>query len=526
MSCESEVEEFGPQACCSKDAIIARQLLALPNRDVSVDRRLAALAPASVGSSSDGASAAARLAAPLRGCAACSAAGGSSAFIERRWPSNTAVSQGRSFSVRTAQIFAAAAASLSGPATSRSCMPSPLVPSLITMIGRSAASGAFDRDFSSPRHSARRPSSELAPPTSTPNSVRWTGGLRRFLRLGLRSSALAPRFRIGLAGHGLRRLCSRLDQFSGRRIGRGHHRFGGHQRRRRRSGGRLRDFLIGGRRARRVRFGGSDNRQFFERRRLLGRNGLLGCGRLLGAGRLGGCGGLVGCWRDRPAVATGPTAGAGAADCADGASAGVAWAGGATGGVVCRAIAPVTESSPCSSTVTREYSRSRSLFRVSMAEASRRASFWLSLATAWICCACRARSAAATWSRRQPSRDWLAMHRDDHGADGADAPRSQPPQRAAVELVLLGQKSGQQAAGIFGVEDCQPDGRDSLAITSSALPKACRITRANINRKCTPELESGRSRRPRIGFPSAGENTLRRRRHVSPYAFRDSQGFG
>ena len=40
----------------------------------------------------------------------------------------------------------------------------------------------------------------------------------------------------------------------------------------------------------------------------------------------------------------------------------------------CRVIAPVTESSPCSSTVTREYSRSRSPFRVSMAEASRRVS--------------------------------------------------------------------------------------------------------------------------------------------------------
>jgi hypothetical protein len=44
----------------------------------------------------------------------------------------------------------------------------------------------------------------------------------------------------------------------------------------------------------------------------------------------------------------------------------------------CRAIAPVTESSPCSSTVTREYSRSRSLLSVSIADASRRVSFWLS----------------------------------------------------------------------------------------------------------------------------------------------------
>jgi hypothetical protein len=58
--------------------------------------------------------------------------------------------------------------------------------------------------------------------------------------------------------------------------------------------------------------------------------------------------------------------------------------------------------------VTREYSRSRSLLRVSIAEASRRVSFWLSLATAWICCDCLTRSAAATWSRRHPIEDWLA----------------------------------------------------------------------------------------------------------------------
>src|SRR5450432_1745357 len=77
----------------------------------------------------------------------------------------------------TAQIFAAAAASASGPATSRNCMPSPLLLSFTTMIGRNAASGAFDFDLRRPRHSARRPPSELALPTSTPNSVRWTATL-------------------------------------------------------------------------------------------------------------------------------------------------------------------------------------------------------------------------------------------------------------------------------------------------------------------------------------------------------------
>jgi hypothetical protein len=68
----------------------------------------------------------------------------------------------------------------------------------------------------------------------------------------------------------------------------------------------------------------------------------------------------------------------------------------------CRAIDPVTESRPCSSTVIREYSRSRSPFRVSMAEASRRVSFWLCLAINWNCCACRARSALANCSCRNP----------------------------------------------------------------------------------------------------------------------------
>ena len=73
-----------------------------------------------------------------------------------------------------AQIFAAAAASLSGPATSRNCIPSPVLLSFTMMIGRNAASGAFALDLRSPRHNARKPPTELAPPTSTPNSVRWT----------------------------------------------------------------------------------------------------------------------------------------------------------------------------------------------------------------------------------------------------------------------------------------------------------------------------------------------------------------
>src|SRR5256886_8224762 len=53
-------------------------------------------------------------------------------------------------------------------------MPSPVLLSLTTMIGRSVASDAVDFDLRSPRPSARSPLSELAPPTSTPNSVRCT----------------------------------------------------------------------------------------------------------------------------------------------------------------------------------------------------------------------------------------------------------------------------------------------------------------------------------------------------------------
>ena len=198
----------------------------------------------------------------------------SSVFIARCWPSNTAVAHGRSFSTMVAQILAAAAASVSGPATSRSCMPSPLLPSLITMIGCSAASGALDRDLSRPRHSARKPPTELAPPTSTPNSVRLTASWAKPAGPSLRRCLLGGGFVGGwLVGgslfgrrrcrgdfgrSGRRRLCGlcgrcrrgrggvaaavltdsladscgrlRLDQLGGRGIRRPHHRFCGSHR--------------------------------------------------------------------------------------------------------------------------------------------------------------------------------------------------------------------------------------------------------------------------------------------------------
>ena len=114
------------------------------------------------------------------------------------------------------------------------------------------------------------------------------------------------------------------------------------------------------------------------------------------------------------AVATGATTGAGGAFCAAGDGSAVAAGGAAAAcgedaaAALCRAIAPVTESRPCSSTVTREYSRSRSPLRVSTADASRRVSLWLSLAASRICCAWRASSSAATSSRRNDIEDWLA----------------------------------------------------------------------------------------------------------------------
>src|SRR6266481_3284332 len=82
------------------------------------------------------------------------------------------VSQVRPLSIRAAQIFAAAAASVRGPAARRSCMPSPVALSFTMMIGRNPASS--ESDLVSPRQSARKPPIELAVPTSTANSVRCT----------------------------------------------------------------------------------------------------------------------------------------------------------------------------------------------------------------------------------------------------------------------------------------------------------------------------------------------------------------
>ena len=52
----------------------------------------------------------------------------------------------------------------------------------------------------------------------------------------------------------------------------------------------------------------------------------------------------------------------------------------------------------------------------------------------------------------QADRGLIGQHRHDDSADGADAPRSEPPQRSPVELVFLGQKAAQRATGILGIE--------------------------------------------------------------------------
>ncbi len=81
-------------------------------------------------------------------------------------------------------------------------MPSPLVFSLMTMIGRNAVSGAFDLDFNSPSHNARSPFTELALPRSTPNSVRRSetfGAVSSSVSASVADGAAATTSGIGLA---------------------------------------------------------------------------------------------------------------------------------------------------------------------------------------------------------------------------------------------------------------------------------------------------------------------------------------
>jgi hypothetical protein len=87
----------------------------------------------------------------------------------------------------------------------------------------------------------------------------------------------------------------------------------------------------------------------------------------------------------------------------------------------------------------------------------------------------------------------LAGHdRDDHGADRADAPGAQPPQRAAIEFVLLRQKAGQQAARGFRVQIASQMVR--MFGQSLVGPPQGPNHATNINRICAGGLTSGRER--------------------------------
>ena len=401
------------------------------------------------------------------------------------------------------------------------------MPSLITMIGRNAASGAFDRDFSSPRHSARRPVDRIGAAEIDPElgSLQW-----RPSALSSSARVFAGRWRRGhdfrdrARGDRARRL-ARLDQLCGRGIGRGHDRFRRDQRR----GGVA--AAVSGRpsglaRCQRCAAGyrsSASSRTW--RCRPLAASALagIGLGAALGglalAAQLGDAtlgvfavpcrslsapsvlpailrrlapvaGGtrLAGGAR-RWVVATGAAARRRSAPI--GGSAGVARAAGAAGWQwPCRAIAPVTESSPCSSAVTREYSRSRSPLSVSIAEASRRASFWLSRATGWICCACRADrrrrpARAATrattgWpsrprSRRRPRRRPTSRSAT---ARGGRTRLPRPTSRSARRRCLPSSKLPAEMVGIFGQ-------------ASLALPRGLPNHAANINRKCAAILNPG-----------------------------------
>ncbi|WP_370196248.1 hypothetical protein [Bradyrhizobium elkanii] len=141
----------------------------------------------------------------------------------------------------------------------------------------------------------------------------------------------------------------------------------------------------------------------------------------------------------------------------------------------CLAIAPVTESRPCSSVVTREYSRSRSPLSVSIADASRRVSLWLSFASVCNCWACRARSAAATWSRRSVNADWLAI------TATVTAPTAATPHEPSRHSMRRSRASSSaKKPVVFSVSNSAARLSRSLAKARLALLKARRITRQRL----------------------------------------------
>ncbi len=180
--------------------------------------------------------------------------------------------------------------------------------------------------------------------------------------------------------------------------------------------------------------------------------------------------------------------------------------GGATA-ALCRTIEPVTESNPCSRTLMRENSRSRSPLSVSMAEASRRTSFSLCLATDWICCDCRARSDRRKLVAPQFHRRLAGEDRDGDCGDRGDTPHRKPQQRGPVEMFFLGQKTGGRA----------DRARRSTAASrlvallchrTSSAPRGPPNHTVNLNRKSTLILNSVHPAGEPNGFPSRAKRFI------------------
>ena len=110
-----------------------------------------------------------------------------------------------------------------------------------------------------------------------------------------------------------------------------------------------------------------------------------------------------------------------------------------------------------------------------MAAASRRASFWVSFANDLDLLRLPGQIGGGDLLALQSERRLVGHHGQNHGAGGADAPGSEPPQRAAVEFVLVGQQAAQHATGVIRLEV-----REMvwfLGQAPLALLKARRITR-------------------------------------------------
>ena len=88
-----------------------------------------------------------------------------------------------------------------------------------------------------------------------------------------------------------------------------------------------------------------------------------------------------------------------------------------------------------------------------MAAASRRASFWLSLATDLDLLRLPGQIGGGDLVALQAERRLVGHHGQDRPRRSAPTPHdADPPQRAAVEFVFLGQQTAQHAAGVIRLE--------------------------------------------------------------------------